>query len=159
MSKDEKLDYTRTTRFSKSQIDYIDELKAEGISIRDVLDFYRINNMTEIKRLKNEERCLINQIKELEKELEKSKNELIDVRIKLGKSPIDNQETLDIIEGKELLIQRCKSKYGKTFNKDRIEEFLKTNESNRILNPIIVQYGIKDIEKWKNELLDKINLE
>ena len=159
MAKDEKLDYTRTTRFSKSQIDYIDELKAEGISIRDVLDFYIINHTTERKKLLNEEKCLMIRIKELEKELNESKEKLKEVRLKLGKVPTDNQETLDIIEGKELILERCESKYGNKLNKNRIEEFLETKDAKRILNRVMAKYDIKDFEKWKKELLDKINMD
>ena len=158
MSNREKFEYPKTTRFSKTQIEYIEELENDGLNLRDVLEYYRINNTDERKRLLNKEKYLITHINELKEELEDSENDLKKVREQLGKSPIENQETLDIIEAKELIIERCKSKYQHTLDKNRIDEYLKSKESNRVLAPIISKYDIKDVEKFKEELLDKINI-
>lgn len=159
MSNREKFEYTKTTRFNKTQIDYIEELENNGLNLRDVLEYYRINNTDERKKLLNREKYLIKHIKELKTELEDSKEELQEVRKKLGKQPLENQETLEIIEAKSLLIERCKSKYGDKFNKDMIDDYLKTKESDRVLAPIISKYGIKNCEEFKKELLNKINLD
>lgn len=158
MANKEKYEYTKTTRFNKTQIDYINELESNGLNLRDVLEYYRLNNTDERKRLANKEKYLINHISELKNDLNKSEKELIEVRKQLGKAPAENQLKMDIMEAMELLIERCKSKYEDNFGKWSIEEYLQKKQSNQVLSVITNKYGIADIDKFKTELLDNIDL-
>lgn len=159
MANKEKLEYTKTTRYSQRHIDFINELENNGLNLRDVLEYYIINNTDDRKRLLNKERYLINHISELKTEIEQAENELKKIRVKLGKEPNENQETLDIVEARELVIERCKSKYGNNFNKLRIEEYLQTKHSTQVLMPLVSKYRITDIEQYKNKILKSINFD
>lgn len=158
MANKEKYEYTKTTRFNKSQIDFINELESNGLNLRDVLEYYRINNTDERKRLLNREKYLINHISELKNDLDKSEKELIEVREQLGKAPTENQLRMDTTEAMELITERCKSRYGDKFDKWCIEEYLQTKQSNQVLAIITNKYGIIDIDKFKSELINNIDL-
>ena len=154
----EKEKYTEMVgiRITKTQKDYLED---NGLNLRDVIEYHMCNNTNKVKRLLNQEKHLLNKIDSLETDLKKAKDDLEQVRIELGKAPTDDQETLDIIEAKALIIQRCKSKWGAKLTKIRIKEYLENKESTRVLQPIIVKYNIKDIDEYKKELFKRIDME
>lgn len=147
--------YNKTASFkvNKEQQDYIKQLKADGVSLRDVLEYYRLFNTNETKRLENREKYLVKHITELEKELEDSKEELKEVRTKLDKPTADNQSRFDLQDGLKIITERVKIKYGSKANIDRARDYLETNEADRVLTPVISKYNIKDVETFKTELL------
>lgn len=154
----EKEKYTEMVgmRITKTQKDYLED---NGLNIRDVIEYHMCNNTNKVKRLLNQEKNLLNKIDSLETDLKKAKKDLEQVRTELGKAPTDDQETLDIIEAKSLILQRCKSKYGVKLSKARIMDYLLSPESNRTLQPIIVKYNIKDISSFKKEVLKRIDID
>lgn len=155
-----KSTYTLTTSFkvNSEQKEYIEELKANGINLRDVLEFYKINTTSEHKRLKNRARYLVNHIKELEKELNSSREELIEIKKELNEPLDSNQETMEITEAKKIILERCQFKWKDKLNKDRIADYLASKEADRVLAQVINQYNVKDVEAFKSEILDKIKL-
>lgn len=152
MANKDKLNYTKTTRFNKKHIEFLDELEQQGKNLRDVLDYYMEISNNETQRLKNRQKYLFNHIKELKIDLEKSEKELEEVRAKLGLAPTEDQDRLDLIEAESLIVERAKSKYESKYNKSTLKTYLFSAEADRVLNPIIANYGIKDKEKFKNEL-------
>ena len=158
MANKDKLNYTKTTRFNKKQMDFLDNLEQEGKNLRDVLEYYMEITNNETQRLKNRQKYLVNHIKELKEDLEKSEKELKEVRTKLGLAPAENQDRLDLIEAEILIRERAKSKYGAKLSDSTLKTYLVSAEADRVLNPIIVKYAINEKEKFKTELAKRFNL-
>lgn len=156
MAKKESYNKTASFKVNAEQQQYINNLKADGISLREVLEYYRIHNTSEKKRLQNREKYLILHIKELEKDLNNSKEELKEVRTKLGLAPAINQSRFDINQGVELITERVKYKYGVKADINRVKDYLATPEADRVLTPVIEKWNIKDVELFKKELLNWI---
>ena len=153
MANKDTLKNTVSFKVNNEQLDYIKELKADGVDLRKVLEYYRINNTSERKKLENKERYLINLISELEIKLDKSREELKEVRVKLNKAPTEDQLTLEIVEGLTILNERVKLKYGAKASIERARDWLNTNEADRVLAPVIRDNNINDVDKFKEELL------
>lgn len=83
MAKKDSYNKTASFKINSEQQEYINELKAEGISLRDVLEYYRMNNTNETKKLQNREKYLLKKIDNLKRELELAVDELREVRVRL----------------------------------------------------------------------------
>lgn len=150
--------FNRTVSFkvNEEQDHYINKLKADGISLRDVLKYYKDNTTNPRQKLLNREKYLIDRITELEKELERTREDLKEVRIDLGKTPTDNQETLDIMAGVTRVTERVKSKYGTKASIELAREWIYSTKGDEVLAPVISQYNVKNVETFKKEILERV---
>lgn len=158
MANKDKYNYPKTVRFNKKQMDYLGELEQQGLNLRDVLEYYIVNNTNETKKLKNREKYLLNHITELKQDLEKSEEELKEVRAKLGLAPTEDQDRLDLIDGERIILERARSKYGNKLNDSTLKTYLFSAEADRVLEPTIANYSIKDLDTFKKELAKRFKL-
>lgn len=158
MANKDKLNYTKTTRFNKQQMDYLDELEEQGLTLRDVLEYHMKINTNEIQKLKNKEKCLLFDIKQTEKKLENYKNELAEVRTKLGKAPNESQLTIDVLEAKDKIINRCKIKNNGNTDDLTLANYLGTKEAERVLKTVSSAYNVNDFEEFKNRVIEALKL-
>lgn len=143
------------TRLTKEQKQYLDE---NEITIRDTVEYYINNNTNETKKLRNREKYLIRHLKELEEETERAKEELKEVRVKLGATPEENQLTIDIITAKDRLINNCKIRNDGKINTRILANYMDTREAKQLLNTVIIEYSIKDKDKFIKEVFKSLNL-
>ena len=142
-------------RITKAQKDYLDE---NELNLRDIIDYHMENNINETKKLKNKEKHLIKLIKDLDEQLTRAKEELQEVRVKLGNTPDENQLTIDIVTAKDRIINNCKIRNGGKINTRILANYMATNEAKRILESVIIEYAVKDKEKFKKEVYKSLNL-
>ena len=54
------------------------------------------------------------------------------------------------------ITERVKLKYKSKASKERAEEYIYSPEADKILAPVISDYAIKDVDKLKKEILERI---
>ena len=112
----------------------------------------------ETKRLRNEEKQLIKTINELEEQLTKAREDLKEVRVKLGEKPDENQITIEIITAKDRIINNCKIKNNGKVNTRILANYMDTREAKRILESVILEYSVKDKDKFIEEVYNSLGL-
>ncbi len=143
-------------RLTPTQERYLEDNK---LNLRDVLDYYMNNHNDRGNRLKAKKKYLLNHIDELETDLKNSKIELKEVMKELGEDLDPSQQTLEIMaieKAGDLILQRAKSKYEHKLNKTTLEDYIQGKEANRVLTPIISEFKIKDIVKFKSKIFNHI---
>lgn len=143
------------TRLTKEQKQYLEE---NEITIRDTVEYYIDNNTNETKKLKNRERYLVKLIKELEEQLTNANEELKEVKVKLGKTPEENQLTMDIATAKDRITNNCKIKNGGKINTRILANYMRSPEAERILETVIIEYSVKDTDKFIKEVHKSLGL-
>ena len=137
----------KTVRITKEQEDKLDDL---GVSIRDTIQYYIDNNTNELRKLKNREKYLLNEIPRLEKQLTEYKDELREVRVKLGQNPEENQANLEVTIAGNRILENCKVQNNGKTDIVTLANYITSKPAERILEAVIVEYGIKDKENFKN---------
>lgn len=143
------------TRITKAQKQYLDD---NELNLRDIIDYHMDTHTNETKRLRNEEKQLIKTIKELEEQLTKAREDLKEVRIKLGEKPDENQITIEIITAKDRIINNCKIKNNGKVNTRILANYMDTREAKRILESVILEYSVKDKDKFIEEVYNSLGL-
>ena len=158
MARRDKKNFPISFRVDGEQKDYIEELKQQGINLRDVLDYYKENNTNDRARLNNRCKYLVRHIKELEEELEQSKKELEEVRVQIGLAPNEEQLELSVSITAGTILNNCKIKNnGKTDTKT-LANYYRTTEAQNIIDRAIIEYDEKDPEAFKKKLLKYLKL-
>lgn len=143
------------TRITKAQKQYLDD---NELNLRDIIDYHMDTHTNETKRLRNEEKQLIKTIKELEEQLTKAREDLKEVRVKLGEKPDENQITIEIITAKDRIINNCKIKNNGKVNTRILANYMDTREAKRILESVILEYSVKDKDKFIEEVYNSLGL-
>ena len=143
------------TRITKAQKQYLDD---NELNLRDIIDYHMDTHTNETKRLRNEEKQLIKTIKELEEQLTKAREDLKEVRVKLGEKPDENQITIEIITAKDRIINNCKIKNHGKVNTRILANYMDTREAKRILESVILEYSVKDKDKFIEEVYNSLDL-
>ena len=143
------------TRVTKAQKQYLDD---NELNLRDIIDYHMDTHTNETKRLRNEEKQLIKTIKELEEQLTKAREDLKEVRVKLGEKPDENQITIEIITAKDRIINNCKIKNNGKVNTRILANYMDTREAKRILESVILEYSVKDKDKFIEEVYNSLGL-
>lgn len=143
------------TRITKAQKQYLDD---NELNLRDIIDYHMDTHTNETKRLRNEEKQLIKTIKELEEQLTKAREDLKEVRVKLGEKPDENQITIEIITAKDRIINNCKIKNNGKVNTRILANYMNTREAKRILESVILEYSVKDKDKFIEEVYNSLGL-
>lgn len=143
------------TRITKAQKQYLDD---NELNLRDIIDYHMDTHTNETKRLRNEEKQLIKTIKELEEQLTKAREDLKEVRVKLGEKPDENQITIEIITAKDRIINNCKIKNNGKVNTRILANYMDTREAKRILESVILEYSVKDKDKFIEEVYNSLDL-
>lgn len=143
------------TRITKAQKQYLDD---NELNLRDIIDYHMDTHTNETKRLRNEEKQLIKTIKELEEQLTKAREDLKEVRVKLGEKPDENQITIEIITAKDRIINNCKIKNNGKVNTRILANYMGTREAKRILESVILEYSVKDKDKFIEEVYNSLGL-
>ena len=142
-------------RLTKEQKQYLEE---NELTLRDTVDYHMEYNTNETKRLKNKEKYLIRQIKDLEEEINQAKEKLKEVRVKLGVKPDENQLTIEIITARDRLTNNCKIKNNGKLNTRILANYMRSNEAKRIIETVIIEYKIKEKEKFISEVHKALDL-
>lgn len=145
----------KTVRLTKEQEDKLDDL---GVSIRDTVQYYIDNNTNELRKLKNREKYLLTEIPRLETELNNLKEELKEVRVKLGQNPEENQANLEVTIAGDRILANCKIQNNGQVDNLTLANYMDTKQANRILEAVIVEYGIKETENFKNNVCKYLKL-
>ena len=143
------------TRITKAQKQYLDD---NELNLRDIIDYHMDTHTNETKRLRNEEKQLIKTIKELEEQLTKAREDLKEVRVKLGEKPDENQIIIEIITAKDRIINNCKIKNNGKVNTRILANYMDTREAKRILESVILEYSVKDKDKFIEEVYNSLDL-
>ena len=143
------------TRITKAQKQYLDD---NELNLRDIIDYHMDTHTNETKRLRNEEKQLIKTINELEEQLTKAREDLKEVRVKLGEKPDENQITIEIITAKDRIINNCKIKNNGKVNTRILANYMDTREAKRILESVILEYSVKDKDKFIEEVYTSLGL-
>lgn len=143
------------TRITKAQKQYLDD---NELNLRDIIDYHMDTHTNETKRLRNEEKQLIKTINELEEQLTKAREDLKEVRVKLGEKPDENQITIEIITAKDRIINNCKIKNNGKVNTRILANYMDTREAKRILESVILEYSVKDKDKFIEEVYNSLGL-
>ena len=143
------------TRITKAQKQYLDD---NELNLRDIIDYHMDTHTNETKRLRNEEKQLIKTIKALEEQLTKAREDLKEVRVKLGEKPDENQITIEIITAKDRIINNCKIKNNGKVNTRILANYMDTREAKRILESVILEYSVKDKDKFIEEVYNSLGL-
>lgn len=143
------------TRITKAQKQYLDD---NELNLRDIIDYHMDTHTNETKRLRNEEKQLIKTINELEEQLTKAREDLKEVRVKLGEKPDENQITIEIITAKDRIINNCKIKNNGKVNTRILANYMNTREAKRILESVILEYSVKDKDKFIEEVYNSLGL-
>ena len=143
------------TRITKEQKQYLDE---NELNLRDIIDYHMETHTNETKRLRNEEKKLIKTIKELEEEITKARENLKEVRVKLGEKPDENQLTIDIVTARNRIINNCKIRNNGKINTRILANYVDTKEAKRILESVILEYRVKDKDKFIKEVYKSLEL-
>lgn len=142
-------------RLTKEQKQYLEE---NELTLRDTVDYHMEYNTNETKRLKNKERYLIRLINDLEEEITQAKEDLKEVRVKLGKKPDENQLTIDIVTARDRLIDNCKIKNNGKYNTRILANYVSSSEAKRIIENVIIEYKVKDKDKFIKEVHKALDL-
>lgn len=142
-------------RLTKEQKQYLEE---NQLTLRDTVEYYIDNNTNETKKLKNREKYLIKLITDLEDEITKAKEELTEVRVKLGNSPDENQLTIDIVTARDRITNNCKIRNDGKINTRILANYMETSEAKRILKTVIIEYSIKDKDNFIKEVYNSLGL-
>ena len=142
-------------RLTKSQKNY---LKENDVNLRDTLEYYIDNHMNETKKLRNKEKYLIKSIKDLEEEINNLKYELIEVRVKLGANPDENQSTIELVTAKERILNNCKIENNGKINKQILINYMNSKKAKRIIEAIIIEYNIQDRDNFIKEVYKSLDL-
>lgn len=152
MKDKEKLTENVSTRITKRQKDQLDEL---DVNLREIIDYYIVHNTNPTMEMKNRQKRLLKEIKEMEKELSDKKEELKEINKKLG-VPIDiNNATLDVVTIAERIKDACQTENNGKIDEYTLANFIQTGRGKNIFNHGLAEYGINDDEKIK---LFKTNL-
>ena len=143
------------TRITKAQKQYLDD---NELNLREIIDYHMDTHTNETNRLRNEEKQLIKTIKELEEQLTKAREDLKEVRVKLGEKPDENQITIEIITAKDRIINNCKIKNNGKVNTRILANYMDTREAKRILESVILEYSVKDKDKFIEEVYNSLGL-
>ncbi len=154
MAKKGRYNYPTSTRLNKEQSDY---LKENGLTLRDTLIYYMENNKTERLTAIKREKYLINHIQELEYIISKEREELKEIRLFLGKTPSENDMTLDIMEVKKIIMERCKFKNEQEYDMTKIYNFIDSNRGKEIIKNVLARYKTEYNEEFENKLIKSFN--
>lgn len=143
------------TRITKAQKQYLDE---NELNLRDIIDYHMDTHTNETKRLRNEEKQLIKTISELEEKLTQAREDLKEVRVKLGENPDENQLTIDIVTAKDRITNNCKIRNDGKVNTRILANYMDTREAKRILESVILEYSVKDKDKFIEEVYKSLGL-
>ncbi len=155
MVKHEKYTEHRTVRLTKTQTDSLEQM---GVNIRDAVDYYIENNTNELQKLKQRERYLLNKISILETELDKLKKELKEVSNKLGHTMDKGQLQIDVKVAGDRILQNCKVTHKGKTDKTTLENYIVSSAGKQTLNNVIMEYHIKNPEKFKNKVYEYLKL-
>ena len=155
MTKKGNYTQVKTIRITKEQEDKLEDL---GVSIREAIEYYILNNTNELKKLKNREKYLLNEIPIKEKELNTLKNELKEVRVKLGQNPEENPSNIEVILAGNRILENCKITNDGKVDINTLANYMMSKKAKNILNNIVNEYSIKDKEIFKKKVSDYLKL-
>ena len=158
MAKKESYNKTVSFKVNSEQQKYINDLKEDNTTLRDVLEYYRINNTSPRKKLLNKERYLTDKIAELEKELGRAREDLKEVRINLGRTPAENQTSLDVLDVAKNILNNCKIKNNGKTDKLILANYIETNEAKNLIKTAIITKNITDETEFKKQLYKFLKL-
>ena len=158
MAKKESYNKTVSFKVNSEQQKYINDLKEDNTTLRDVLEYYRINNTSPRKKLLNKERYLTDKIAELEKELGRAREDLKEVRINLGRTPAENQTSLDVLDVAKNILNNCKIKNNGKTDKLILANYIETNEAKNLIKTAIITKNITDEAEFKKQLYKFLKL-
>ena len=115
------------------------------------------NNKTERLTAIKREKYLINHIQELEYIISKEREELKEIRLFLGKTPSENDMTLDIMEVKKIIMERCKFKNEQEYDMTKIYNFIDSNRGKEIIKNVLARYKTEYNEEFENKLIKSFN--
>lgn len=158
MARKDSYNKTASFKVNSEQKEYIKELKANGVSLRDVLQYYKDNTTNETTRLNNRLKYLVKHINELEKELKEAREELKEVRVKLKLAPTEDQSEIPVSITGAKLLNNCKIRNnGKTDSKT-LAYYMETKEAEKIISRAMIEYSEKDPQEFKNKLYKYLKL-
>ena len=158
MAKKESFNKTVSFKVNEEQDQYIKKLKADNTTLRDVLEYYKTNNTSPRKKLLNKERYLTDKIAELEKELERAREDLKEVRINLGRTPAENQTSLDVLDVADNILNNCKIKNNGKTDKITLANYMRTNEAKNLIKTAIITNNRIDEEEFEKQLYKFLKL-
>ena len=110
------------------------------------------------KLLRYRKNILRNEIRTLKYEIESKQKELDEINEELGfTDEIDNHYNLDVVDAGNNIVSRYESKKGKS--KLTIDDFLNSNDGERVLKHQISMYGSKDKDGFKNKLIEYVRIQ
>lgn len=158
MARRDKKNFPITFRVDGGQKDYIEELKQQGINLRDVLEYYRANTSNETARLNNREKQLVIEIKELETALNKAKEELAEVRVKLNKAPTEDQMEIAPSIASGTILNNCKIRNDGKADKETLANYMETKEAKDVIKNVMIRFKENDISEFEKKVLKILKL-
>ena len=155
MVKHEKYTEHKTVRLTKTQTD---SLKQMGVSIREAIEYYIVNNTNELQKLKQRQRYLSKQIPILKDELNKLEEEFKEISEKLGNSIDKESLQIEVITAGDRILQNCKVTHKGKTDKTTLENYILSSAGKQTLNNVIGEYNIKNPEKFKNKVYNYLEL-
>ena len=94
----------------------------------------------------------------MEEEINNLKYELIEVRVKLGANPEENQSTIELVTAKERILNNCKIENNGKINKQILINYMNSKKPKRIIEAIIIEYNIQDRDNFIKEVYKSLDL-
>lgn len=155
MTKNGKYTQIKTVRLTKEQEANLTNM---GATIRDAVEYYLLNNMNELQKLKNREKYLLKQIPKLERELNNLKEELKEIREELGHNTDKDQVQIEVIDAGDRITRNCEiSNRGKTDNM-ALANYMESKECKKILDCVMGEYGITDSKEFTTKVYEYLGL-
>ena len=155
MTNNRKYPQIKTVRLTNAQVD---SLKQMGVSIREAIEYYIVNNTNELNRLKQRQRYLSKQIPIVEDELNKLKEEFREVNEKLGHTTDKGQLQIEVVTAGNRILQNCKITHKGKTDKTTLENYMLSSAGKTTLNTVIGKYNIKDPEEFIKKVYKYLEL-
>ena len=155
MANNRKYTQIKTVRLTNTQVD---SLKQMGVSIREAIEYYIVNNTNELQKLKQRQRYLSKQIPILKDELNKLEEEFKEINEKLGNTIDKGQLQIEVITAGDRILQNCKVTHKGKTDKTTLENYILSSAGKQTLNNVIGEYNIKNPEKFKHKVYNYLEL-